>query len=351
LLASLFALFDIAVFPLSVLVIRKSTLLLARHHPVLREIAWTLRLILCIFCGSLLLSVSLLLAGYPVAPLHLVSWALAALSGVLAVLPCLREQGEFSLSPLQGWQTVALLAVNLALWGVLYFTPLSHLWQGVTPLLLQLTLLLLSTFALCGRGLGLLLTCQYLLVMLATQQREGLFFTLTPSLLPALWQAQWYLVFSAVLTSCLHQFRRWALRQQHRVIQAESLIARFSRTGSWLLFYLDMPAQDLRWRGSTSALFPGEVETISTLALLEAHCESPFLEAFNDWYAREGTPVFEQELTLQRLTGEKMRCLLLIQRSEGETSLTGGVSLWFGREADRQNVSVTASAAEFVAGP
>jgi hypothetical protein len=331
-LACLFAVFDVVVFPLCVLAFRYSTPLLWRplaNHPIARELAWIALLMLCTFCGSALLSACLLLAGYPVAPLHMLSWALAALTGVLAILPFLREQHESPLSlrqALSGWRIPAIIAANLLVQLLVFFTPFGPLLLGLNPLLIQLALLLLSVFVLSGRGLGVLLLAQYLVVVLATQQRDGIFFALMPARVPAIWQAQWYLVFSAVLASCLHQYQTWMRHQQLQAEGINLLMSRFAHTGSGVLFRLGMPSRVLEWQNSTDALFPDEQQTISTLELLEAHCDEAFMQAFLDWYAAGTEPLFERELRLQRLNGQRARCLLAILRIAGEPWLAGGIS-------------------------
>ena len=334
-LASLFAVFDIVVFPLAVITFRSSAPLLwasSAQHPITRELAGILLLILCIFSGSALLSACLLLTGYPVAPLHLLSWALGALTGVLVMLPFLREYSESQISLCQSLgnrQTLVVIAANAALQLALFLTPLGHLLMGFTPLFIQLTLLLLSIFALSGRGLGVLLVVQYLIVLLATQQREGIFFTLTPAVLPAIWQAQWYLVFSAILAGCLHQYQLWVRRQQRQTNSTDTLLARFALTGSGILFRLEMPQQILQWQSNTEVLFPGESQSISTLELLEAHCNESFMSAFLHWHTRSEELMFEQVITVQRLNGQQARCLLTILRIPGEPYITGGISPFY----------------------
>nr|WP_159466075.1 MASE1 domain-containing protein [Scandinavium goeteborgense] len=331
-LACLFAVFDIVVFPLCVIAFRYSAPLLWRPlsaHPIARELAWIALLILCTFCGSALLSACLLLAGYSVEPLHLLSWALADLTGVLAILPFLREQRESPLSirqALSGWRTPLAIVTNVMLQLLVFFTPFGPLLQGLNPLFIQLTLLLLSTFALSGRGLGILLLAQYLVVVLSTQQREGIFYALTPAMVPAIWQAQWYLVFSAVIVSCLHQYQTWMLHQKRQTDGQKILMNSFARTGSGVLFRMNMPTRELNWQSSTDVLFPDEHQTISTLELLEAHCDESFMQTFLSWYAEGSAPLFEQELELQRLNGQRARCLLAILRIAGEPYLTGGIS-------------------------
>lgn len=333
-LASLFAVFDMVIFPLTVTVFRYSVPLLWRplaHNPIASELAWITLLILCTFCGSALLSTCLLLAGYPVEPLHLLSWALAALTGVLAMLPFLREHSESLLSLRQSLgnrRRLAVIAANVALQLLLFFTPFWHLLQGLNPLFIQLTLMLLSVFTLSGRGLGIVLMAQYLIVVLATLQRDGIFFALTPAVLPAIWQAQWYLVFSAILANCLHQYQAWIRHQQWQAEGTNTLMALFALTGSALLFRLEMPAQTLYWQNNTNALFPDESQSISTLELLEAHCDEPFMPAFLLWHADGEKAMFERVLNVQRLNGQRARCLLAILRISGEPQLTGGISLF-----------------------
>jgi hypothetical protein len=345
-LATLFAVFDIVVFPFVVLVFRYIVPLLWRpfvHSPINRELLWIALLIFCTFCGSALLSACLLLAGYPVAPMHLLSWALAALPGVLALLPFLREHSESPVSlsqSLGNGRTVFIIAANMVLQLVFFFTPVWQMLQGLNPLFIQLTVLLLSVFKLSGRGLGIVLIAQYLIVVLATLQREGIFFELMPAIVPAIWQAQWFLVFAAIIAGCLHHYQERMIQQQLQLEGVRTLMARFAPTGNGILFRLAMPAQTLLWQSDTSALFPGESRSISTLALLEAHCDEPFVAAFLTWLASNEESFFERELSLQRLNGQRTRCLLAILRTPGAMDLTGGISQFSGKgAADLQHPS------------
>lgn len=72
-----------------------------------------------------------------------------------------------------GREALLLAANTLVLITGYFFLP--PLWQGLNLLLVQTTVVLLSVFALSGRGVGALLLIQYLIVVLATQQREGIF--------------------------------------------------------------------------------------------------------------------------------------------------------------------------------
>lgn len=340
-LASLFTLFEIAVYPLAIIVFRYGAPLLwypLDHHPIARELAWITLLVLYTLFSSAVLNICLLLAGYPVSPLHLLFWSLSALPGVLAIMPFLREQDE---SPIPLRQSVGnvttwiVIGANTILQLVLFFTPVGNRLQGLNPLFIQLMLLLLSVFTLSGRGLSLLLVMQYLIVVLATQQRDGIFFALIPEKLPAIWQAHWYLVFSSILAGCLHQYQRRMQQQQQHAKSIETLLNRFALNGNLILFRLEMPQRTLSWQSNTEALFPGEHQSISTLELLEAHCDEPFLPAFNEWYTRGEEPLFEQTLTIQRLSGQQACCLLAILKLSGEASLTGGISS-FHPSIDRQ---------------
>lgn len=334
-LASLFALFDVAIFPLCVAVFRLNAQLPALRfalNPIIRELVYPLQLIFSIFCGSLLLNLALLLSGYPIAPLHFLSWVLAALTGILAILPLLRE----SKTPARqqfNWREGLLLAANTMVLTAGYFF-LPPLWQGLNLLLVQTTVVLLSVFALSGRGVGILLLIQYLIVVLATQQREGIFYTLTPDLIPAIWQAQWYLVFSAILANCLSQYRRWIQQQQAHTASTHAIVTRLSHTGASIVFRLSMPEEEIHWQGCTQALFPDEEKTLCTLTLLDAHCDTPFLPHFRDWYSQQSGNSFTREVVLQTLHGRQMRGMVMFQRIGNTAHLMGGVSL-----------SLTASAA------
>ena len=116
---------------------------------------------------------------------------LAALTGILAILPLLRESKMPSHPRFNGREALLLAANTGADDGVLFLPPL---WQGLNLLLVQTTVVLLSVFALSGRGVGALLLIQYLIVVLATQQREGILHANARSH-PAIWQAQWYRYF------------------------------------------------------------------------------------------------------------------------------------------------------------
>lgn len=334
-LSGLFALFEITSYPLAILLFRYSAPLLwqpLRQHPIARELTWAILLVLYAVCSSAVLSLSLLMAGYPVLTLHLLYWSLSTLAGVLAILPFLHEQDE-SPVPLRlsvgNAQTWIVMGANTFLQLALFFSPLAQLQQGINLLFIQIMLLLLSVFMLSGRGLGLLLLGQYLIVVLATQQHDGIFFELMPVSLPAIWQAYCYLVFSSILAGCLHQYQRQTQQQQQQAKNTETLLARFALTGSSLFFRMDMPQQTLCWQGNTEALFPGERQSISTLELLEAHCDEPFLPAFIDWYTQSKEPLFEQRLTIQRLNGHRACCLLAIMRLSGDPLLTGGISPFY----------------------
>lgn len=334
-LASLFALFDVAIFPLCVAVFRLNAQLPAlrfARHPIIRELIYPLQLTFSIFCGSLLLNLALLLSGYPIAPLHFFSWVLAALTGILAILPLLRESKTPARQQFNRRDGLLLAANTLVLMTGYFFLP--PLWQGLNLLLVQTTVVLLSVFTLSGRGVGILLLIQYLIVMLATQQREGMFYTLTPDLIPAIWQAQWYLVFSAIFANCLSQYRHWIQLQQAHAASTNAIINRLSQTGASVVFRLSMPEEEIHWQGSTQALFPDEEKTLSTLTLLDAHCDTPFLPYFRTWYSQQSGNSFTRDIVLQTLHGGKMRGRVMFQRIGNTAHLMGGVSL-----------SLTASAA------
>lgn len=331
-LASLFTLFEITVYPLTILVFRYSAPLLwhpLSHRPIARELVWVMLLLLFTLCGSAVLSLCLLMAGYPISTQHLLYWSLSTLTGVLAILPFLHEQDESPLSlrqSVRNVQTWIVIGANTLLQLGLFFSPLEPLQQGLNLLFLQLMLLLLSVFMLSGRGIGLLLLVQYLIVVLATHQSKGIFFELMPVRLPAIWQAYCYLVFSSILAGCLHQYQRRTQQQQQQAKNTETLLSRFALTGSSLFFRLDVPQRTLHWQGNTETFFPGEHQSISTLDLLEAHCDAPFMPAFIDWYTRGEEPLFEKRLTIQRLNGQQSCCLLTMMRLPGDPSLTGGIS-------------------------
>jgi len=97
LLAGLFTLFEITAYPLAIVVTRYSASLLwhpLSQHPIARELTWAILLVLYTLCSGALLSLSLLMAGYPVSTLHVLYWSLSTLAGVLVTLPFLREQDE-----------------------------------------------------------------------------------------------------------------------------------------------------------------------------------------------------------------------------------------------------------------
>lgn len=344
-LATFFAVSDIVVFPFAVIAFRYSSQLMwctFASHPIARELICITVLVLCTFCGSTLLSLCLLLAGYPVVLLHLLTWALAALTGVLAILPLLRGQNALPLSIRQifgNWQMTTTIIANITLQIALFFTSFGHLLQGFNPLFIQTTFLILSVFMLSSRGLGVILIAQYLIVILATQQGKGLFFTLMPAVLPATWQAEWYLIFSAILANCLHQYQSWMHRRQRQAESTNALLSRFVQYGGGMVFRLEMPLLTLHWQSNTETVFPGESQSISTLELLEAHCDEPFVSAFLNWHARDNETIFEREINLQRLNGQQTHCLLAILRIPDAPYLMGGICPFF-TGADQQPLTV-----------
>ncbi|WP_190323621.1 hypothetical protein, partial [Enterobacter hormaechei] len=76
-------------------------------------------------------------------------------------------------------------------------------------------------------------------------------------------------------------------QQQALAASTSAIIIRLSQTGSCVVFRLSMPEEEIHWQGSTEALFPDEEKTLSTLTLLDAHCDTPFLPGFRAWYSQQ----------------------------------------------------------------
>ena len=330
LLASLFATIDL-LFPLGVLIFRYAQRLIPGEMfraPVADVLTRITLLMVCTCGGSALFSLCLLLAGYQISPLHSISWAKSALTGILAVLPFLYNSGApFALRwKKPSWSPgVLVILLNLLLLIVIYFTPVGHQWSNFNPILLHSSVLYLSLFALSSRQTGLLLLAQYLVITIATQQRSGLFFHEYFSIVPAMWHAQWYLIFSAIVANGINAFLFYSRQQQTLSASEQHLIEQFSQTGGMRMFTLIMPTGELQWRCTAGDVLPTEIDAIHTLELLEAHCDSPFSGAFSAWYHNASEDLFRQPITLHALHGEPIRYLLLIQRHTETNRLDGGI--------------------------
>jgi len=332
LMACLFTFLDLAILPLCVAIFRLNARIPAlsfTRKPIMRELIYPLQLMLCIFCGSQLLNLTLLLAGYPITSLHFLSRLLAALTGVAALLPLLQDDKTSPQQRNLPWRECLLLAMDTLLLLAFYFF-LPH-WQGLNLLLAQTTVVFLSIFVLSGRSVGVLLLIQYLVVVLATEQREGIFYNLTPDLIPAILQAQCYLGGVAILANCLYQYLSRVKKQQMQASSTCALITGLTQTGVkngvTLLFHLTMPEEDIHWRDSTETLFPGEEKMLSNLTLLDAHCSTPFLPFFRAWYLSQQENSFRQEVTLHTLHGRPMRGVVVFQRITNDLHLIGGLSM------------------------
>lgn len=318
LLAGIFAAFDIVVFPLCVLLLRQLPQL-RWQHPVIQVLCQVAVVAVCLSLGSILLSCCLLLAGYAVAPQHFLSWTLAALTAALSILHFLHsEQATFSPSR---WHSIPVIACNLGLMLLLAVTN-NGPWLGLNPLWLQFSTLLLSIFILSTRQVGLLLLLQYAIMTTAASFDHSAQATIL-----AVWQVQWYLIFSAILTGCLSQFVNIHRQMVARRESEQQIIARLADTASSLLFTLDLAAGEIEWRGSPAAFFPDETLSVSTLELLNAHCSPPFMHEVIEWYSDSTRVQFSQPLWVQRLNGERVHCVLMLQRIAGQATLTGGLSL------------------------
>lgn len=326
LLAAIFAIFDLLVLPLCVMALRTRPRLWSAsdyHVPIIAPLIDSLVIALVVFTGSVLLSWSLILAGYPVAWLHSISWAQAALTSILAILPLL--QCWQATQPRFGGRAAELIGLNMILMLASAFFAWPP-WAGMMPLWLQFSSLLLTTFALSGRTVAGLLLLQYCMVMIATRQGWGVFFQAMPSTIAASWQAQWYLIFSSFIINCLLQFMAYHRQRINLANTEQSLIARFSSTATLLRFDLTMPEGKLHWYGSPEAFFPEENMRIETLTLLDAHCEASFLPAFSQWYAGNLQDPFSQTVTIRQLNGDVMRCQLIIQSVTDQQQLVAGLA-------------------------
>jgi hypothetical protein len=324
LLAGIFAAFDVVVFPLCVMLLRMLpplTRTSTSFQPVVTALYQVAIIALCLTLGSILLSCCLLLAGYAVAPQHFISWTLAALTAALSILHYLQsESGNMPATRSRGYSYMV-IAINLGMMFTFSVTDTGP-WMGLNPLWVQLSVLLLSVFVLSARQAGLLLILQYIIMTTAIS------FALSPqATILAAWQTQWYLIFSAILTGCLSQF----VTSHHRLLcttqSEQEVIVQLAGSATCLMFYLNLPEGEIEWRGSPSVFFPNEALSVSTLVLLNAHCSPPFIADVQRWYQRAESAQFRQQITVQRLTGEQIHCLLFLQRISGQAHLTGGIIL------------------------
>ncbi|WP_193406805.1 hypothetical protein [Mixta mediterraneensis] len=325
LLAAIFAIFDLLVLPLCVVALRIRPRLLPHafcRDPVIGTLIDALLLTFCTCTGSALLGFCLMLAGYPVAQPHFTSWALAALTAMLAVLPLLRAAPKpFS------QRDDGIIVLNVVLLLALYAAPVDYGHYASELLWFQYSCLILSALALSFRATAFLLLLHYGIVILATLTGYGLFYRSSqPPCCMAIWQAQNYLVFSCLTVTCLAQFIASQRQRLAHAASEQDVLRCFSHVGSCHLFTLTMPDGELHWSGSPGLFFPQKKFPVSTLELLEAHCEAPFLAEFHHWHAGTKATPFQQTLTLWQLSGTRIPCLLIIQQVPGQAQLVGGMA-------------------------
>lgn len=333
LLATIFSGFDMLVFPFCVLAFRQGWQLLERflsRNTIWRELIYILIIVLCNFSGSMLLNLSLLIVGYAVDFSHFTAWALASITGMLSILPLLRDENRTPSTPVPKKIFLCrnfLLGINTAAVVIFFVTPVGYTLMGFNSLFFQLAFLLLSVSALTTRQSGILLMIQYSIVIVATIEHKGLFYNHMSSLEPAIYQAQCYLIISSILVTCINHLVLENRKLIREIQNTDLLIYHLSQTSTWIIFNLNMPEKALTWRGPSTAFFPGETVSVSTLDLLEAHCETLFIEEFDSWYALQESRLFQKTLIVQRLNGERLCCLLQIQRTESLQHLIGGLSV------------------------
>lgn len=326
LMASLFALFDLLLYPLCVLAMRahlRHFFVRALRNPVAATLFQLTLLTVIVVSLSVLLTASLMLAHYPVAYYHFISWALAALTCILATWPFIQSA---SAGGQMRRQDYILMALNAALTGLLV-TPLAKSFApGLLLLWLQFAVLLLSSFALSARAMALLLLLQCGVIICGTLQQSGLFYSLASSPLIAIWQAEVYVLFSSTIVICVMQFMYYHQQHLSRLAGDQALMQTLTQAGSCLTFTVSMPDAELHWSGSPASFFPGGYLEMGSLTLLNAHCEPPFLSDFYRWYSHKNSQPFCRRLCLHQLDGHTIHCLLVIQPLPAQPIMTGGLA-------------------------
>ena len=326
LMASLFALFDVLLYPLCILALRthpRQFISRAFCNPVAVALFQLVLLTVIIFSLSTLLTSSLLLAHYPVSFYHFVSWALAALTCIVALWPLL--QAAPTSQRIRGCD-YGLVALNVALLG-LWTTQLTNAYApGLLLLWLQFAALLLSSFILPSRTVAVLLLLQFSAVVYGTLQGNGLFYSLAPSPLIAIWLAEVYVVISSVTVTCVIHFMRVHHQHLSKLAGVQALMKNLAQSGSCLTFTLTMPGTELNWSAEPAHFFQGGHLETPTLTLLNAHCEPSFLADFNHWHREKNTAPFCQRIRVHQMNGETIDCLLVIQPLLAQSLLIGGLA-------------------------
>jgi hypothetical protein len=325
-MASLFALFDVLLYPLCVLALRmhpRQFFSDAGKNPIADALFPLVFLTLIVFSLSALLTSCLLLVHYPVAYYHFVSWALAALTCILALWPVIQTASTTQRLRGSGY---GLVALNVALQGLLFTPQAISSTPGLLLLWLPFAGLLLSSFILPARIAAIILLLHLSVVIYGTLQGYGLFYALAPSPLIALWQAEVYATFSTMIVICVLRFMVYHHQHLDQLSGGQALMKTLTQSGSCLTFTVTMPDTALSWSGSPAHFFHGGHLEIRTLTLLDAHCESSFLADFNHWYQGKEERPFCRRIRTHQMNGETIDCLLVIQPLQAQSSLTGGLA-------------------------
>lgn len=334
-LAVLFTVFDGLSIPLCAL----AYLMLERYgyeqdqrRPLLFSLLKSGVLAIVAFSAGSLLTLCLWLSNYDIASSHLVSWSLALLTGCLAFLPLARSlrQGE-QLAAVRG-RDAGIMAISIMIMLFLFaqsFNGPKSILSGFNPTYLLLSSLLLSSLLLNGRMLGILLVIHYVVAIKATLIGLGPFvWTRDPGSSPiwGIWGAQWYVAFTSLLAFTLFRFAESDRLQKAKQARQQLLSSALSTAATHITFHLTPQDRRLSWSVPTNHFFKHAFPVATTLALLEASCEAPFMVAFDSWLLNGQTELFIREINI--LKGEQsVRCLLVIVPALSDKMLSGGIAV------------------------
>ncbi|MHC9060951.1 hypothetical protein [Pantoea sp. y20] len=336
-LAVLFTVFDglsIPLCALAYLMLERYGHLKEQRRPLLFSLLKSGVLATIAFSAGALLTLCLWLSNYDIASSHLVSWSLALLTGCLAFLPLARSirQGPNTIMTAVRGTDAGIMGINVIIMLFLFaqsFAGPKSILSGFNPTYLLLSSLLLSSLLLNGRLLGILLVINYVTVIKATLIGLGPFvWTRDAGSSPiwGIWSAQWYVAFSSLLAFTLFRFAESGRLQKAKLARQQMLSSALSTASTHITFHLASTDRRLTWSVPTNHFFKHSFPVATTLALLEASCEAPFIVAFDHWLLNGQVGLFIREINI--LKGQQsVPCLLVIAPALSDKMLSGGIAV------------------------
>lgn len=334
-LAVLFSVFDGLSIPLCALVylmLERYGHMQEQHSPLFFSLLKSGVLVIVAFSAGSLLTLCLWLSNYDIASSHLMSWSLALLTGCLSFLPLARSirQGTDVKLTAIGGRDAGIMTINIIIMLFLFTQPFyepKSIFSGFNPTYLLSCSLLLSSLHLNGRMLGVLLVLHYVAVIKATLIGLGPFvWTRDPAISPiwGIWGAQWYVAFTSLLAFTLLRYAESNRLQQAKLLRQQSLSSALSTAATYVTFDLNPSDKRLNWSVPTNYFFKHGFPVATTLALLEASSETPFMVAFDHWLLNGQADLFTRKLNI--LKGElSVPCLLVIAPALSDKMLSGGI--------------------------